>query len=269
MKPFIDQWAWQVEDFLPAEVKERCNLLELPEAISQAHYPEDTTIKDRARLRLAFDELLLLQLGVLSKKRQWQEGQPGNPLPTDTPLLDTFIKSLPFELTSAQQKVLKNLLADLEKSQPMSRLLQGEVGSGKTVVATAALLITAANGYQGAFMAPTEILAEQHFSTICQLLSDTGQLEQQENYLNSYSGIFSRPLTVALLIGDVPQSRKQELHQLILDGNIDIIIGTHALIQKEVEFHKLGLAVVDEQHRFGVTQRSTLRQKGFNPEPLP
>ncbi len=268
MKEVVDQWGWQVADFLPSELRERCNLLELPKAISQAHYPEDNTLKDRARVRLAFDELFLLQLGVLSKKRAWQEGQPGSPISTKTPLLEAFLQSLPFELTPAQHRVLKELLANLEKPQPMSRLLQGEVGSGKTVVATAALLVTAANGYQGVFMAPTEILAEQHFSTICQLLSRAGHLEGQEDYLHSYSGILSRPLTVALLIGDITQTKKRELQRHILDGDIDIVIGTHALIQKEVEFHRLGLAVVDEQHRFGVTQRSALRQKGFNPHML-
>jgi len=268
MKEVVDQWGWQVEDFLPSGLRERCNLLELPEAISQAHYPEDDALKDRARVRLAFDELFLLQLGVLSKKRAWQEGQPGSPISTKTPLLEAFLQSLPFELTPAQHRVLKELLANLEKPQPMSRLLQGEVGSGKTVVATAALLVTAANGYQGVFMAPTEILAEQHFSTICQLLSRAGHLEGQEDYLHSYSGFLSRPLTVALLIGDITQTKKRELQRRILDGDIDIIIGTHALIQKEVEFHRLGLAVVDEQHRFGVTQRSALRQKGFNPHML-
>ncbi|MFC2052335.1 ATP-dependent DNA helicase RecG [Chloroflexota bacterium] len=268
MKEVIDQWAWQVADFLPSGSRERCNLLELPKAISQAHYPEDEILKDRARIRLAFDELFLLQLGVLSKKRTWQEGQPGNSLSTKPTMLEAFLQSLPFTLTPAQHKVLKELLADLEKPQPMSRLLQGEVGSGKTVVATAALLTAAANGYQGAFMAPTEILAEQHFSTICQLLSRVGQLTEKDDYLRSYSGLLSHPLTVALLIGGITQARKRELQQRILDGAIDIVIGTHALIQKEVEFHKLGFAVVDEQHRFGVTQRSELRQKGFNPHVL-
>jgi ATP-dependent DNA helicase RecG len=265
IKEVVDQWAWQVEDFLPPELRERCNLLELPQAISQAHYPEDEVLKDRARVRLAFDELFILQLGVLSKKRDWQEGQPGNPITINRTVLDTFLKSLPFELTAAQNKSLGELLADLEKQQAMSRLLQGEVGSGKTVVATAALLMAAANGYQGAFMAPTEILAEQHFYTICQILSGAGQAEQEEDNLRSYSGILSRPLTVALLIGAITQTRKRELQQLILEGSIDIVIGTHALIQQEVEFKKLGLAVIDEQHRFGVEQRSALRQKGFNP----
>ncbi len=265
MKEVVDQWAWQMEDFLPPELKEQCNLLALPQAISQAHYPEDESVKDRARVRLAFDELFLLQMGVLSKKRDWQESQPSSPFSAKTPVLDTFLKSLPFELTAAQQKVLKELLADLQEPRPMSRLLQGEVGSGKTVVATAALLIAAANGYQGAFMAPTEILAEQHFATICQLLSRVGLQEGEEGYLCSYSGLLPHPLTVALLIGDITQGMKQELQQRILDGDIDIVIGTHALIQKGVEFHHLGLAVVDEQHRFGVTQRSALRQKGFSP----
>ena len=268
MKEVVDQWTWQVADFLPSELRERQKLLELAQAISQAHYPEDEVLKDRARVRLAFDELFLLQLGVLSKKRTWQEGQPGSPLSTRAQVLAAFLQSLPFELTPAQHRTLKELLADLEQPRPMSRLLQGEVGSGKTVVATAALLMAAANGYQGAFMAPTEILAEQHFATISQLLSRAGHLEGQEDYLNSYSGLLSRPLSVALLIGDITQVKKRELQQRILDGEIDIVIGTHALIQKDVEFCRLGLAVVDEQHRFGVTQRSALRQKGFNPHVL-
>ena len=267
MKEVVDQWAWQMEDFLPPELKGRCNLLELPQALSQAHYPEDEVAKDKARVRLAFDELLLLQLGVLSRKRDWQEGQPGNAFSGKMPVLDAFVNSLPFELTGAQEKVLRELLADLEKPRPMCRLLQGEVGSGKTVVAMAALLIAAANGYQGAFMAPTEILAEQHFTNICELLSRVGH-EEGEGYMRGYSGLLSRPLTVALLIGDISQGRKQELQQAILDGDIDIVIGTHALIQKGVEFRRLGLAVVDEQHRFGVTQRSALRQKGFSPHVL-
>ncbi len=268
VKEVVDQWAWQVEDFLPSVLEERCDLLELPQAIGQAHYPENEVAKDRARVRLAFDELFLLQLGMLNGKRDWQESQPGNPLTAKTAALNTFLKSLPFELTAAQQRVLRELMADLQKSQPMCRLLQGEVGSGKTVVAAAVLLVAAANGYQGAFMAPTEILAEQHFNTLCQLLSRVGHQDEKEGYLHSYSGLLSHPLTVALLIGDINQVGKQELQQHILAGDINIVIGTHALIQKGVEFHQLGLVVVDEQHRFGVAQRSALRQKGFNPHML-
>ncbi|MFC2033515.1 ATP-dependent DNA helicase RecG [Chloroflexota bacterium] len=266
MKGVIDQWVWQVDDFLPRELRERNGLLELPCAISQAHFPEDVETKDRARVRLAFDELFLLQLGVMSKKRNWQESQPGNPFNIDRALLGTFLKSLPFELTSAQQKVLEEILQELQKTKPMCRLLQGEVGSGKTVVATAALMVAVANGYQAALMAPTEILAEQHFATICELLSRVGQ--QEECGIHSYTGILGHPLKVALLKGDITQGKKQEVQKQILDGEIDIIIGTHALIQKGVDFHRLGLAIVDEQHRFGVEQRSALRQKGFSPHML-
>jgi ATP-dependent DNA helicase RecG len=268
MKAVVDGFSGKVEDFLPTPLIKRCKLLELPQAIVQAHYPEDETAKNNARHRLAFDELFILQLGVLGKKHEWQESQPGNPLSPHPGPLDAFLKSLPFELTSAQQKVLKELLTDLEKPIPMSRLLQGEVGSGKTVVATAALLVAAANGCQGAFMAPTEILAEQHFTNVCQLLSRAGQQIAEEENLRTFSAILDRPLTVALLIGDLKQARKQEIQRQIAAGEIDIIIGTHALIQKEVGFPNLSLVVVDEQHRFGVEQRSALRQKGFNPHVL-
>jgi ATP-dependent DNA helicase RecG len=268
MKQVVDQWAWQVEDFLPTELRQRCDLLELPQAIVQAHYPESEAAKDKARVCLAFGELFLLQLGVLTRKRDWQESQPGNSFNVKTPALDTFLGSLPFKLTEAQHRALGEILADLKKPRPMSRLLQGEVGSGKTVVATAALLAAAASGYQGAFMAPTEILAEQHFANVGQFLSRAGHQVSEEDNLSSYSGLLSRPLTMALLIGGINQARKQEIQRLITSGDIDIVIGTHALIQKEVEFHRLSLAVVDEQHRFGVTQRLALRQKGFNPHVL-
>ncbi len=268
MKEVVDQWAWQVEDFLPAELRQRCNLLELPQAIAQAHFPESEAAKDRARFGLAFDELFLLQLGVLARKRDWQESQPGHSFSIKTPVLDAFLGSLPFTLTAAQHRTLGEILADLEKPRPMSRLLQGEVGSGKTVVATAALLVGAASGYQGAFMAPTEILAEQHFANVSQLLSRAGEQVGGEDNLRTCSGLLPRPLTLALLIGGISQARKQEVQRLIAGGDIDIVIGTHALIQEGVEFPRLGLAVVDEQHRFGVTQRSALRQKGFNPHVL-
>jgi ATP-dependent DNA helicase RecG len=267
MKGFIDQWAGQVADFLPPELRERLNFLELPAAISQAHYPENEDNKDRARLRLAFDELFLLQLGVMSRKRAWQGGRSGISLVIKKPLLQQFTGSLPFALTSDQAKVIGEILNDLEQSRPMCRLLQGEVGSGKTVVATAALLMAAANGYQGAFMAPTEILAEQHFGTICQLLAKLGR-EEGEGYFRSYTGFFPEPLKVALLIGDIKQSGKKKIQKRIKAGDIDIVIGTHALVQKGLEFSRLGLAVVDEQHRFGVEQRSALRGKGFNPHML-
>jgi len=267
MKEFIDRWVVQVSDFLPEELRKRLSLLELPAALSQAHYPESEETKDKARTRLAFDELFLLQLGVMKKKRDFQETKPGTPLDIKDALLTRFIESLPFTLTSAQNKVLGEIKADLVKAVPMCRLLQGEVGSGKTVVATAALLMAAANGLQGAFMAPTEILAEQHFATICQLLGKLGK-EEGEGNVRSYKGILDNPITVALLIGDIKQSGKKQIQKQVQAGEIDIVIGTHALVQKGLEFAKLGLVVVDEQHRFGVEQRSALREKGFNPHML-
>ncbi|HJX69910.1 MAG TPA: ATP-dependent DNA helicase RecG [Dehalococcoidia bacterium] len=267
VKETVAEWAPQLPDFLPHEIQEHCSLIDLPQAIQQAHYPDSEPRKDEARRRLAFDELFLIQLGVLSRKQEWQESQRGNPFQTDVPLLESFLSILPFTLTPAQQRVLGEILSDLAKPKPMCRLLQGEVGSGKTVVATAALLLAVANGYQGAFMAPTEILAEQHFSNIAALLSKVGKPEE-EGHLYSYSSLLHHPFTIALLIGSLSPGEKQRLQQLIREGSIDLVIGTHALIQSEVEFNKLGLVVVDEQHRFGVLQRSALRQKGFNPHVL-
>ncbi len=268
IKNTLDKYLYEIQDFLPTEIKSRCQLLELHEAINQAHFPENQDLKDKARVRLAFDELFLLQLSVLGKKRDWQDKQPGKSLDTNLPVLKTFIESLPFKLTEAQLKSLNEILSDLKRSRPMSRLLQGEVGSGKTVVATAALLTTAANNYQGAFMAPTEILSEQHFSTICQLFSQISNEQIEDKYVRTYTGLLPKPLSIALLTGDTNQTKKQQIQQSLNEGEINIIIGTHALIQKNIHFHQLGLAVIDEQHRFGVTQRATLRQKGFNPHLL-
>jgi ATP-dependent DNA helicase RecG len=268
MKTVVDQWSGQLEDFLPPELRTRNSLLPLTQAINQAHFPDDITSKDKARVRLAFDELFLLQLGVLRRKRNWQANQPGNAFNIDKSLLETFTRSLPFELTPAQQRVVREILTDITKPQAMSRLLQGEVGSGKTVVATIALLMAVANGFQGALMAPTEILAEQHFNTLSALLGKAGTMQSSDSYIRSYSELLPRPIAVALLTGAITLKKKQLLQEWIKNGDIDIIIGTHALIQEDVTFKKLGLAVVDEQHRFGVEQRSVLRQKGFNPHVL-
>jgi ATP-dependent DNA helicase RecG len=267
MKGFIDLWAPQLPEFLPDTLKRRLDLLDLPAAVAQAHYPDDAALKDRARVRLAFDELFLLQLGVMSKKREWRENRPGTPLDTSVPVLDAFLESLPYTLTAAQQRVLQEILADLAGPLPMSRLLQGEVGSGKTVIATAALLTAVGNGCQAAFMAPTEILAEQHFLTITGLLRALGE-EEGEGYVRTYTGILDRPVTAALLVGDIKQKGKKGLRQQIESGGVDIVIGTHALVQKDVAFDRLGFAIVDEQHRFGVEQRAALRDKGFNPHML-
>ena len=271
-KEAVDGYGWQLSDFLPSEIKARCQLLDLPTAVAQIHYPDDQAMAASARGRLSFDELLLLQLGVLAKKRDWQESQPSNAFHIDQQLIDQFLECLPFTLTRAQERVLREIIEDLKKPKAMSRLLQGEVGSGKTVIATLALLIAAANGYQGALMAPTEVLAEQHYSNICNYLSQAGgyksSSEPVEGTIRRYPGFLSRPLTIALLIGSLCGADKESVHNRIKQGKVDIVIGTHALIQKEVEFKKLGAAVIDEQHRFGVLQRSALRQKGFNPHVL-
>ncbi len=268
VKEVVDSWSPAMEDFLPEQLRQHCNLLGLAQAIYQAHFPDDEEMEKRARKRLAFDELFLLQLGVLNRKQKWQQSQPATSFTAGETLLEKWLESLPYTLTAAQEKVIGEILADLEKSKPMSRLLQGEVGSGKTAVAVAALLTTVANGCQGAFMAPTEILSEQHFNNICQLMARAGKPEIKEDYLHSYSSLLPKPITVALLVSDIKGARKKKLQQSILEGDVDIAIGTHALIQKNVTFHRLGLVVVDEQHRFGVAQRSALRQKGSSPHML-
>ncbi len=269
VKAAVDRWTPVMADFLPASVKDSAGLMALPEAIRQAHYPDSELTKQRARSRLAFDELFLIQLGVLSKKQKWQEGQPGRALKPQPEILNAFLKAQPFALTLAQDKALKEILADIGRDRPMSRLLQGDVGSGKTVVATAALLVAIANGYQGALMAPTEILAEQHFGNICRPLEAMSEhVETQDCIRSLHMPLLPRPLGVALLTGSLSNKQKEEVQQRIASGEIDLVIGTHALIQKQVEFRSLALAVVDEQHRFGVGQRSALRQKGYNPHVL-
>jgi ATP-dependent DNA helicase RecG len=268
VKNALDTYLPSLKEFLPTGVRERTNLIDLQKAILQAHYPDDYRWQNLARQRLAFDELFLLQLGVLDKKREWQEDQPGRPFRVDSEGLARFIASLPFELTGAQKKVIKEICDDLARGVPMSRLLQGDVGSGKTVVATVALLVAIENGYQGALMAPTEILAEQHFSTLFKLLSAISTGSKGEGNVYSFKGIFHGDLTVALLTGSMNVKDKAAVQQKIRDKRIDIVVGTHALIQKGVDFSNLGLVIIDEQHRFGVLQGSALRQKGFNPHLL-
>jgi ATP-dependent DNA helicase RecG len=268
VKQAVDEYASALPEFLPAGVLKRQSFPRLPQAVADYHFPESFELKERARRRLAFDELFLLQLGVLSRKRRWQSEQPGVALKIDRALLDMLIAKLPFELTAAQSRVLGEITADLARPVAMARLLQGEVGSGKTVVALLALLLTSAAGYQGALMAPTEVLAEQHFKSIRRLLAGMGTETEAGHSIYTFEGIISRALTVALLMGDVKETAKAEAQKLIAAGKIDMALGTHALIQKGVKFKKLGLVVVDEQHRFGVEQRKALRQKGFNPHML-
>jgi ATP-dependent DNA helicase RecG len=245
MKRTVDYWAPRLPDPLPEEIRERHNLLDLPSAIRQIHFPDSQTILDRARYRLSFDEFLLIQLAVLSQRYQWQQ-LPGQPIPSDPPALDVFLQALPFELTAAQRRTMDDIVVDLAQPQPMRRLLQGDVGSGKTVVAAAAILMAARAGRQSAIMAPTEILAEQHYRSLVQL----------------FSAMPGEPIpTVYLLTGGQPRAERTRSLDAITSGEADVVVGTHALIQQGVDFDDLALAIVDEQHRFGVAQRTALRDK--------
>ncbi|MHB1417716.1 MAG: ATP-dependent DNA helicase RecG, partial [Chloroflexota bacterium] len=253
-------WARALPEHLPAWLRQQWQLLDLPGAVRQIHAPDGWPSVQLARRRLAFDELLLIQLGLLRRRESYQSGQIAPQIVAREGLLSQFIASLPFALTAAQQRVTEEIVADIGRSTPTMRLLQGDVGSGKTVVAAGALVVAVSAGFQGAIMAPTEILAGQHYRTIASLMERLGPVPRVDGA--------PRPVSVALLTGS--QAKEERLRALagVREGESDIVVGTHALIEGTVEFARLGVAVVDEQHRFGVTQRANLRQKGFNPHML-
>ncbi len=242
MQRAVRDWSPRVPDPLPTAIRQRQRLYTLPQAISQTHFPDSQQTLHHARRRLVFDELFLLQLGMQGFRRHWQT-QPGYPLTIDESALAAFQASLPFSLTGAQLRVIGEIAADLQRETPMNRLLQGDVGSGKTAVAAAAMLLAAKSGAQTALMAPTEILAEQHYQGLRRLLEP---LE----------------ISVCLLTGSTPAAEKARIYEGLADGSIQVAIGTHALIQEGVRFRSLVLSVIDEQHRFGVDQRQALRDKG-------
>ena len=258
MRQALDLYVDKLADPLPAALRERLSLIDLQPAVRQAHYPDSYETLDQARRRLALDELLPLQISVLLRRRQWQQPGSADALALPRPVLDGFVASLPYALTGAQEKALRQLTDDLARDVPMSRLLQGDVGSGKTVVAAAGLLAAAALGHQAAIMAPTEILAEQHFRTFCGLF---GADENARPLAEATPSYVDRPLRIALLTGSLRASQKSELYERIEAGEVDVAVGTHALIQSGVTFARLGYVVVDEQHRFGVMQRAALRGK--------
>ena len=259
IQELVKYWTKRIEDPLPDRIREPRNLMPLGAALSQIHFPDDMDLLKQARRRLAFDEMLLLQLGVMRQKRAWQS-QPGRSIRVDEGFVEKIVSSLPFELTSAQRRALREILTDIARPHPMSRLLQGDVGSGKTVVALIAMLVAVADGYQAAMMAPTEILAEQHYRTIGELLS-------RMELSHPRTGEPFRP-RVRLLVGSIKPSEKKEIQGELAAGEVDIVVGTHALIQESVEFANLAFIVIDEQHRFGVRQRAALRQKGYYPHVL-
>ena len=251
----LERFADRLPEPLPAELRERRRLPGIVEATRQIHYPDDHARLAQARQRLAFDELLAVQLSVVRRKRERE--QHGNaPVFEGRATAEAFLDTLPFALTAAQRRTLDDVHADLARSQPMGRLLQGDVGSGKTVVALAAMLAAVAAGHQAVLMAPTEVLAEQHFRTVCKLLSG-----EPEPPLNGVVALpfLDHPLQVVLLTGSTRAKERRAALDAIRHGGAQIAVGTHALIQQGVDFERLGLAVVDEQHRFGVMQRAALR----------
>ena len=259
----IQEWLGGVDELLPEELLTRNELMPLREAIQQGHYPDDLDQWEAARRRLAFDELFILQLAVLGRRQHQKQDAHGVSIVAQPGIVEGFLASLPFQLTGAQKKCVQEIMSDMERgTPPMNRLLQGEVGSGKTVVALAALLTVAAAGFQGAVMVPTEVLAEQHFQTVSRLLHGMARPVQSDHLVSVYLESMGRPVSVGLLTGSTRKSWRQELTQMGADGTLDLLIGTHALIQSGVSLPRLALAVADEQHRFGVLQRSALRQRG-------
>jgi ATP-dependent DNA helicase RecG len=233
----------EIGEILPQDLIGKRELLTLAQAVEGIHRPKNAGELEAARRRLAYEELLLLELAWTLKNRQTRTIEKGFTYQVKRSLLTPFRAQMGFDFTRAQKRVVNEIFEDMQKNHPMTRLLQGDVGSGKTVVAIAALLLAVENGYQGAFMAPTEILAEQHMVTIRKFLRDL-------------------PVRAELLTSRVPKKTRERLVHKCRSGELDILIGTHALLEGDVEFKNLRLAVIDEQHRFGVRQRTTLRQKG-------
>ena len=253
MNQVITYWAPAVVDALPDTIKRAAQLVSLSEALTQIHFPDSQARLKLARERLGFDEIFYLQMGVLRQKRDWKSVVARRFSISDE-WLGTRLASLPFTLTSAQQTTLADIRADLDSGKPMNRLVQGEVGSGKTVVAALAAALIVSAGAQAAIMAPTSILAEQHYRTFVSLLAGDGGALQQGD--------------VRLLVGSTTEGEKEAIRQGLMDGSVKIVIGTHAVIEEPVKFKDLQFVVIDEQHRFGVEQRKELRSKGTNPHLL-
>ena len=255
----------KIEEFLPNSVLERTGLMRLSEAIARYHYPNNYKALLDARRRLAFNEFFLMQLVAEKRKSEWKRDKSSIPLPSSE-IVSNFISSLPFVLTSGQTTALQEVLKDIGSSVAMRRLLQGDVGSGKTVVAAAAMLCAAANGLQSAIMAPTEILAEQHYLTITNLLGS--ESPEGRDFMHIQIEGTSRTLTLALLTGSMSNKEKKNIQTAVSSGKVDIVVGTHSLLQEALNFPKLGLVVVDEQHRFGVMQRNLLQENDPRPHLL-
>jgi len=248
----VGRLAPRIPDPLPESVRHSANLLPLSSALQQIHFPDSWDQLHNAQHRLAFDEMFMLQLGVLRQKREWSE-LTGTPMPVTDEWVSQFESALPYSLTNAQRACLGDIRKDLGSARPMNRLLQGDVGSGKTVIAAAAVGMCAAHSGQAALLAPTSILADQHYHTMCDLLPKAAGIEAHK---------------IALLTGGTPEPARAEIRQGLASGSILLVVGTHALLEEPVVFARLGLAIIDEQHRFGVEQRAQIRAKGTSPNLL-
>jgi ATP-dependent DNA helicase RecG len=253
MNQVVTYWAPKLTDHLPESVCNAAGLMDLGQALLQVHFPDSHEKLHAARQRLAFDEIFFLQMGVLRQRRDYQS-VPGRVFEVSDEWMEARLKSLPFVLTEAQLRAVSDIRSDLKSGKPMNRLLQGDVGSGKTVVAALAAAMVNASGAQAAIMAPTSILAEQHYRNFNSLLAgEAGPLSAGQ---------------IRLLVGDTSEKEKEEIRAGLTDGSIKIVIGTHAVIEEPVAFADLQFTVIDEQHRFGVEQRAALRSKGTNPHLL-
>ena len=248
IKQAFDQFREQINEILPTRYLEGYQLINRGFAIEQMHFPHDVEHLKQARRRLIYDEFLIFQLKMQALRKFNRQRTSGNVKTYSEDQLTEFIAQLPFELTEAQKQANQEILTDIKSSYRMHRLLQGDVGSGKTIVAAIALYATILAGYQGAIMVPTEILAEQHYQSLTELFQDR--------------------LRIELLTGSVKGKERKQRLAAIQSGEVNLIVGTHALIQDEVYFSNLGLVIVDEQHRFGVNQRKILREKGIDPDVL-
>ncbi|MDP8993214.1 MAG: ATP-dependent DNA helicase RecG [Actinomycetota bacterium] len=264
LAPLVEEALERAGDFaepLPEGWRRELGMVERTWAFRRIHCPECMDEARAARRRLAFDELLRLQAALLMRKRAVEREAKGIRHELDGDLVRRFHDKLPFALTGAQRRACEEIAADLARPHPMHRLLQGDVGSGKTVVSVTALLTAVQGGHQGALMAPTEVLAEQHFISVRDLVGDL-QVPDPATLLGE------RPLRVELLTNRTTASERDRLHAGLRTGQVDVLVGTHALLTEQVEFHRLGVVVIDEQHRFGVEQRAALRGKGSDPDVL-
>ena len=246
----IEDYSKRISNTLPEEIIKSYNLLNKSDAIKYLHFPTNGKIYNLAKKTIAFEKLLVFQLGLLNIKNRLNNKEEGI-IQDKTSLSKKLLNDLPYKLTNAQLRVLSEINEDMKSSKPMNRLVQGDVGSGKTIIAIIAMLNAVESGYQASMMAPTEILAMQHYQTITEYLKNSN--------IN---------LNVAFLAGSTTKKNKTEILNKIKNNEIDILIGTHALIEKNVEFNNIGLAITDEQHRFGVRQRAMLSNKGKNPDVL-